>query len=182
MERPLTVLRFASSLDFSGERPPGTRASEVAERMLAEASGVPVRTIAKPIWPDARLPGLLERWLADFDPDIVLICISSYWVETEMVGARVRRLGILGRKIDSISQQAAMKPVLAASRPYLAGRRLLLHTIGGETNFTPAQIEAHVESWLRVILRKESVAAAVVGTPFSPDTLATWPLCSRIAR
>ena len=173
MEAPITVLRFASSLDFTGELPPRTRAWEVAERILAEESGRPVRTISKPVWPNAKLPGILDRWLDEFQPDIVLICISSYWVETEVVANRVRRLGILGRKLESASQAAAAKRGVADSRFYLSGRWLLLHTLGGRPNFTPAELETHIESWLRIILRRESVAVAISGTPFSPDTMAT---------
>lgn len=170
---PLTVLRLGSSLDFSGELPPGSRAWQVAERMLAEASGQPVKTVVKPVWPSPQVPKLLERWLDEYQPDIVLVVISSYWVETEVVGVRVRKLGFAGRKLESVSRQAAGRPVVAGSTPYLWGRRLLLRTVGGSTNFSPEEIEAHVESWLRVVLRKESAAPAVVGTPFSPDTLAT---------
>ena len=173
MDRAITVLRFASSLDFTGELPPGARAWEVAERILTEAGGRPVRTISKPVWPNAKLPAILERWLEEFEPDIVLICISSYWVETEVVANRIRRLGILGRKLESASQAAAMKRGIGDSRLYLLGRRLLLRTIGGRPHFTPAELEANVESWLRVILRRESVAVAIAGTPFSPDTMAT---------
>lgn len=119
------------------------------------------------------MPKLLERWLEEHQPEIVLIVISSYWVETEVVGVRVRKLGFAGRKLEAASQLAANRPVVAGTKPYLWGRKLLLQTIGGSTNFTPAQMEAHVDSWLRVMLRKESAAPAVVGTPFSPDTLAT---------
>ncbi len=173
METPITVLRFGSSLDFSGDLPPGTRAWEVAEAMLSSATGRPVRTVVKPVWPSARVPALLDRWLAEVEPDLILICISSYWVETEILSTRFRRLGPLGRKVESVTQAAAMKPSFAESRPYLLGRKALLHTIGGRPNFSPAEIEGHVESWLRVILQRESVGAAVVGTPFSPDTLAT---------
>ena len=182
MERAITVLRFASSLDFTGELPPGARAWEVAERILAEASGRPVRTISKPVWPNAKLPAILERWIDEFEPDIVLICISSYWVETEVVANRIRRLGILGRRLESASQAAAMKPGVADSPLYLLGRRVLLRTVGGRPNFTPAELAANVESWLRVILRRESVAVAIAGTPFSPDTMATKPAQHRASR
>ena len=170
---PIRVLRLGSSLDVAGELPQGTRAWEVAERLLAESAGRPVSTVVKPVWPSAQVPKLLERWLDEIQPDIVLAVISSYWVETEVIANRVRRLPKVGRKIESVSKQAANKPALADSRAYLLGRRVLLRTVGGAVNFTPAQIEEHVESWLRAILRRESVAAAVAGTPFSPDTLAT---------
>jgi hypothetical protein len=170
---PVRVLRLGSSLDFSGELPPGTRAWEVAERRLSQAIDRPVTTTVKPVWPGARVPKLLESWLDELQPDIVLVVISSYWVETEVIANRVRRLPRLGQRIEKVSKQAATKPALADSRAYLLGRRVLLRTIGGAVNFTPAQLEEHVEAWLRVILRKESVAAAVAGTPFSPDTLAT---------
>jgi len=173
VSEPVTVLRLGSSLDFAGDLPPGSRAWEVAERGLSEAIGSPVTTVVKPVWPAANLPGLLERWLNEIHPDIVHVVISSYWVETEVVANRIRRLPVFGTRLEGVSKSAAAKPTLADSRAYLAGRKLLLRTVGGATNFIPAELDAHIESWLRVVLRHESAVAAVSGTPFSPDTLAT---------
>ena len=173
MKGTLKVLRLGSSLDFRGDLPTGTRAWEVAERSLAAATGLTVQTLVKPAWPSIELEAILQRWLKDLQPDLVLICISSMWVETETLSGRISRFGKPGRKVAEASRKASLRPVVARSLWYRTVRKALLLTLGGRPSFTPAQIAEFVEGWIRTIRQSESVGIAVVGTPFSPDTLAT---------
>lgn len=172
MPGPIKVLRLGSSLDFLGELPPGTRAWEVAQGILAEQSGHPVQTIVRGIWPTDAFQGILERWMREFEPDIVLFTVSSFWVETETLSGRFQQFGRPGKKIADVSRKASVRPVVAQRRLYQWGRIALLRTLGGRPSHTPARIEALMESWLRTVCRNEEVGVAVVGTPFSPDTLA----------
>lgn len=169
----MRVLRLGSSLDLAGDLPPGTRAREVAGQLLSAASGAAVETIVKPVWPSPALPGILERWLKQYEPDIVCICISSYWVETETVSARLRKLGPVGRLADDFASRAAGSPGIASSGPYHAARKAMIRAIGGSTNFTPPQLAAILEACLRRVLRHERVGVVLAGSPFSPDTEAT---------
>ena len=173
MAKPIKVLRLGSSLDFSGELPPGTRAWEVAQRILAEGSGEAVETVVKGIWPSDAFEGILERWMREFEPDIVLFTVSSFWVETETLSGRFQQFGRPGSRIADASRKASVRPFVAQRRLYQWGRIALLRTLGGRPSHTPARIEALMESWLRIVCRNEEVGVAVVGTPFSPDTLAS---------
>ncbi len=172
MPETIKVLRLGSSLDFLGELPPGTRAWEVAQGILAAQTGLAVQTFVKPSWPTPELGEILTRWINELQPDILVICVSSFWVETETLSNRFQALGKPGRKIADASRKMSLRPVVAERRVYQWGRLALLRSLGGRAGYSPARIEELMEGWLRAACRSESLGIAVVGTPFSPDTLA----------
>jgi len=182
MPEPLRVLRLGNSLDFLGDLPAGTRAWEVAQAMLEAETGRAVETIVKRTWPSPALSDILERWIGQLRPHILVICVSSFWVETETLSGRFNQFGRAGRTIADASRKASLKPIVAERGLYHLGRRLLLATLGGRPAYTPAQIEAWLEGWLRTACRHEDLGIAVVGTPFSPDTMARPPARERATR
>jgi len=137
--------------------------------MLHETSGEPVETVLKRLWPTAGFPDLLDTWIVEYEPDIVCFCVSSFWVEAELVRFGLeRRLGPLGRPLGRIAAAVARTPSVVRTPLVQAGRRLALRPFGGATTFRPAQVVDVFDAAIRRALRHEHIGATVVATPFSP--------------
>ncbi|MGI8925430.1 MAG: hypothetical protein ACR2HN_02140 [Tepidiformaceae bacterium] len=161
----MKVLRLGNSNDFAGGLRKDERASGIAERMLAEASGEPVETNVRTIWPTPDLPDLLERWLDRYEPDLVFLSYSSYWFAYQSVPLKIERtFPFIGRHLRSASNQATARPWLARSRPYHLVRQFSLRTIGGATYFTTTEVIERMEACIRRVLAREHVALVVRGT------------------
>lgn len=160
----LTILRLTSSDDFNERIPPKLRSAAVAESAFTALTGEPARTVVRRIWPTPGLPALLEKWMAEHQPDVVILRAASYWVTFESVPLRLRRwLGPLGGPLAAAGDRASRHPWLATNPAFHAGRRLLLRTIGGDTTFTvPGTLDV-LDACLRRILAHEGVTLVVRG-------------------
>jgi hypothetical protein len=163
------VLRLGSSIDMEGDTPLDQRGAAVAERMLAEACGEPVETVTRAAWPTAKFPDMVERWVREVEPDIVSFGISSFWCEAEMVSLKMNdRLGRPGKRVAHFVRRIARDSEVMERWAAQASRKLALSTIGGRPPFSPEQVAERVEASLHRILRRESVAVSVTGSPYSP--------------
>jgi hypothetical protein len=170
----LRILRLTNSNDLLGNIPAELRGAAVAERVVAEATGEPVETVQRVVWPGPELPAIVERWLANYQPDVVFIRIPAFWICYESVPLRLqRRLGPLGYWPGRLGLKIGGNPGFAASRFGKTTRKLLLRTIGGDAYFTPQQVTLHVEAVLRTVLAKESVVPAVRGPGHSINSAGT---------
>lgn len=116
------------------------------------------------VWPTPALPGLVDRWIEQYHPDIVYLHVVPYWYVFESVPVRVeRRFGSPGKKLAGAGVRAAGGR-LAGTLPLRALRTIGLRTIGGEAHFTPEQVIEVVESCIRRIVAREDVVLAVVGS------------------
>ncbi len=160
----MRILRLSNSNDVNPLVPEAERAQVIAEQVVAELTGEAVETIVKVIWPAPELPGIVAGWLERYQPDVVFIVTSSYWVTYESVPLRVeRRAGILGKALARVGFKVGGNPAVASSSPFRFGRRAAARTIGGETYFTPAEAAGYVADVLRRVLARESVVAVVRG-------------------
>lgn len=160
----MRLLRLGNSYDTDPNIAPDENKSTVADRILAEASGEEVETTIRVIWPDPPLPDLVDRWLDRYEPDVVLLVVSSYWFTYVSVPVRVQRnFGPLGRPLARAGLKAAATPWIAHNRAFRLARRATIAAIGGSTNFTLEQVVSSMEACIRRVLAREHVALAVRG-------------------
>jgi hypothetical protein len=164
----MKVLRLSTSSESEGSTPPELRARAVAERAIAEASGEPVETVVKFIWPDPRLPGLVERWLNEHEPDAVLIKVASYTVCKTSVALR---LAPRHRRVARAVERIGATRLVAFGLPRVPGwglvQRGLRRTVGVSGFFEPADVARTIEETMRCVLQRERVAL-VVRAPTRP--------------
>lgn len=169
----VVILRLTNSDDFNERVPEASRSPQVAERVFKELTGEPATTISKQMWPTAPFPNLLERWLEELQPDLVVLRLAGYWVTFRSVPLRLkRRLGPLGSKLADAGVATTRVRWLAESRPYHAARRLMLRSLGGEANFSVEQVVAITDACARRVLAREHPVLVVRGpqNALSADT------------
>jgi hypothetical protein len=177
------ILRLTNSNDQLTDIPEGERGAAIAERVAAELTGQQIETVARTAWPGSELPNIVERWLVTYQPDVVFIRIPAYWICYESVPLRIqRRLGRLGTWPGRIGRKVGGNPTFASSRIAKAGRKLLLRTIGGDTYFTPQQVNDRIEAVLRTVIKNESIVAAVRGPGHSINSPGTARGLARAVR
>jgi len=162
----MRVLRLSTSQETSGSTPPEARSRAIAERMLAEATGEPVETVVKFVWPDARLPHAVDRWLEQYRPDIVFLWVSSYPVCKQTAA---RHLYARHARVASALERACAMPLIAHLLPRAPGfdviRRSVRRVVGVAADVEPAEAAEAVEATIRTILRHERLALVVRGSP-----------------
>lgn len=135
--------------------------SLVAPR-LTEALGEPVEVFAREIWPDAGLPGTVERWIEREDPDVVVFQVNSFWFLYESVPLRIGRwLGPLGKPFVNASLRAADTPWLTHNAVVRKSRAWAQRHIGGDTHFTTEEVIRVSKETLRMIAKGEARTVAV---------------------
>jgi hypothetical protein len=141
---------------------------------LARAIGEPVEVTARPVWPTPDLPKVVDRWMAEIQPELVVFPIGSFWFLYESTPVRVeRRLGRPGRWVNRASQKLAAKKWLAHNRPFQWLRRRTQRTLGGDSWFAPEEVIATAKEVIRTILRYEGSYLVVFcpsgGDRWAPD-------------
>lgn len=156
------ILRLTNSNDFTKDIPDERRSYRVVEQALAEASGEPVETVRKVIWPSGDLPAIVERWIEEYHPDIVFLMVNPYWFNYESVPLKLqRKFGPIGRLFGDMGLRAADTSWLAHNAAFRRLRYWAQTTIGGETPFTTAHVLENMEAVIRRILRHEDVHLVV---------------------
>lgn len=160
----MKILRLGTSEDLPGRVPENALAYRIVEERLRHATGEPVETVVKAVWPAEALPPIVERWLATVQPDLVYLKVAAFWFAYESVPLKLERMfGRAGKPLAAAGLRAASTPWLAHNGAFRAGRRLAQRTIGGATHFTPDEVVERVGACICSIVRAESVGLAVRG-------------------
>ena len=161
----MKILRLTNSSDVHPGVAPELRSPAVAERYIAETTGEKVETIQRALWPTETFPGVLERWLDQYQPDVVLVRLSSFWVAYESVPLRIgNRLGRVGGPVTTAGIRIRDRPWLVERRAFKAARKVVVRTLGGDTYFTPQEVARVLDEAFRRIVARESVLPVVRGT------------------
>lgn len=161
----MKVLRLTNSSDVHGGVPEDLRAPAVAARVIEREIGETVETIQKALWPTETFPAVIDRWMDQYSPDVILFRLSSFWVAYESVPLRIgNRLGRIGKPITTAGIRIGDRPWLVERRAFKATRRMVARTVGGDTYFTPQQATGVLEEVFRRIVARESVMPVVRGT------------------
>jgi hypothetical protein len=158
------VLRLGNSSDTVGNLPEASLRPAIAQRILSEASGQPVEMISRSIWPDPALPDIIAGWIERYQPDIVSLCVASFWVMYPSAPLRLQRHGgVLGKAGGSLGLKVAGFPALSDNRLLKIARTLALKTVGGAYYFEPQAMISLMDVCFRRVLRAEHVVLAVRG-------------------
>lgn len=158
----MRILRLANSNDFVDYVSDEKRAYRYVEQALEALTGEPWETIRKPIQPAENLPDIVDRWVNEFQPDIVYLMVNSYWFNYESVPLKLKRkFGRVGQAVGDVGLSAAGKPWFADHWWFHKTRYFLQATIGGETPYTPEYVLENMEAVIRRVLRHEHVHLVV---------------------
>jgi hypothetical protein len=161
----MKILRLGNSDDLNPAVPVEDQGWFISQNFIERAIGEPVETVVRPIWPGTELPGLVEKWIAESEPDLVFLKVTWFWYGYESVPRRIERLfGRAGKPVASAALGAAKKPALAKNAGFKLGRRLAHRVIGGDTPFSTRQVIAVMEETIRTVLSHEDIALLVKGT------------------
>ncbi len=137
------------------------------ERMrvaLAKALDEEVEVQARSVWPTQRLPQLVDGWVREFQPDLVVFSVIGFWFMYESTPVRLeRKLGWPGRMLGRASREAAARPWLAHNRLFQWSRKTTQRAIGGQSWFTPEQVISSSQRVISACLRRESTYVVVFG-------------------
>lgn len=177
----IRILRLGTSTDFALELEPGSRSHEIAERMLAEASGEEVETIVRRIWPTEQLPDLVSKWMDEYQPDLVFLRLNNVWYNWESIPLRLqRRFGRVGSSLGDATERVTKRRWLRQSPVYRQLLKLGLLTIGYDLHYTTDEVLDRMDECLRRIVAHEHVGVVVRGTIGKKDKNTKLP--GRIAR
>jgi hypothetical protein len=158
----MKVLRLGNSNDINVNVPDELKSPAVANATLAAACGEPVELVTRLLWPSEQIPGVVEKWLREYEPDLVLVVMNSFWFTYESVPAKLKRLlGPAGPPVSRAGTRLGEVQILARNAAWQAARRQLIRTVGGDPHFTPEQIVERMEAVLRVVLAHEHIGVAL---------------------
>ena len=160
----MRLLRLGNSYDTDPNIATESNKASVADRILSGGTGESVETTIRVIWPDPGLPDLVDSWLERYQPDLVLLVVSSYWFTYVSVPLKVERMfGRFGKPLARAGLRAAATPWLAHNPAFRLARRAAIASVGGTTNFTPEQVVESMEACIRRIVARERIGLAVRG-------------------
>ena len=73
------ILRLSHSGDTFPGVPEEARSASITARAIQAATGKPVDTTSRHLWPAQELPDLIESWIARYQPDVVIFWVNCYW-------------------------------------------------------------------------------------------------------
>ncbi|OAI42718.1 hypothetical protein AYO38_11275 [bacterium SCGC AG-212-C10] len=160
----MRILRLTTSDDFTSAIPEGAHAWEIAEATASALIGEPVETVIKVIWPSPGIPGILERWLERYEPDLVFLTISSYWFTYELLHRTIEeKLGPLAPLVRPMREKVTTTEVVASSWPVRTARVAASYVIDGKAHFTTAEVIDRVGACMRLVLGREQTLLVVRG-------------------
>ncbi len=166
----MKILRLALSHDLRTDIPEDERQYVIAERILEEATGSDWETALKPIWPADRLPALVDRWVTEERPDLVVVNLGGYWASFGSVALRLeRRVPVAGPILARAARKTAETRVAANSRAAEFVRGFGARAVGVEYYFEAGYLLTLFERILRQLLRDERLAIAVRGPTRIPQ-------------
>jgi len=155
----MKILWLGSSQSVDGYLPEEQRAPGLVGKRLSELLQTDVEVSVRYIWPNDRLPSLLETWIDEYRPDMVNFGVAAYWCCYESVPLKIqRRFGRVGSPAANAGSKVADTGWLSSNRLYYAAKSLALATIGGETNFEPEEVVDRTKECIKIILDREGTA------------------------
>lgn len=172
----MRVLRLGTSNDDARALSEEQRGWKIAERCLAGSTGEPVETFLKRAWPSAQFPSLLERWMDEYEPDMVVLQVNNFWYGHESIPLWFeRRLGRAGKSLSNLGLKVGNSAWFADNRWAQMFNRRLLSILPKATHFTVAEVAVCMEGAMRKVLAREGVVLLVRGN----EDWAAMPMATR---
>ena len=161
----MRILRLSNSDDTHPDVADEDRSYRLTERAIEAATGEPVETICRDIWPGPELPDIVEGWLTRYEPDVVIFLVSGYWFTFVNLPDAPRPRWKPARKAGRLAARLGIKsPVV-----YRIGkvrRHLLTWRSAGSTAFEPQEVIARSDAVIRRVLRHEEITLVVGGSRY----------------
>lgn len=159
----MRILMLGDSND-GGHYVEGPKRNDILRDRLVDLFDEPVEMFTRAIWPNPRLPAMVDGWVKEFQPDLVHLKCGTYWFQYESVPLRVRRLlGRTGTRVAGAGFRLADSNRWGHNAPFRGVRRLAQLVIGGDRPFTTRQVIDRVAEAIRVVLHDESAVLVVTG-------------------
>jgi hypothetical protein len=176
------ILRLSHSGDTYREVPEQQRSRALVAAAIEAATGEPVETIHRVLWPSPELPDLVDGWIARYRPDVVLLWLNCYWF-TYVPLPRVRRSrNQWVRRAGKLAKRAGIKQPIAARISAIRLQRIAASGEGHEF-FEPEAVADLMGTVIRRILTHEDVSLLVRGSEWASPTrtpgLRNWTLLER---
>lgn len=161
--RAVRILFLGNSNEWLALAPGTPLRHEIVEQELSKEFGA-VQVVPKPAWPTAAFPGVVEKWIGEYSPDVVYINVAEYWCLYESIPLRIERaMPRFGKRVSNAGQAAAATPWLSHNRMFRGLRQAGQSVIAGAVYFTPDEIVDRVVETTRRCLRNEGMAVVVDG-------------------
>jgi hypothetical protein len=158
------VLLLGNSQDLGAWFEAGVKRHEIAAERLSAEFGESVEIVVKPYWPTARLPEMLERWIAETSPDMTYINVTAFPFAYESLPLRAKRiLGRIGPAVGDAGLRFADSRRWSHNAVFRTVRRYGQAIIGGDTHFTCEEVVDRTASAIRAAVRNEDVFLVVEG-------------------
>lgn len=156
---------YLGTSDDRGPASKGTAsAPDIVQELLESSLGSEVEVVVKEAWPNENLARVLERWMDEYDPDVVVICVNGYWFSYDSVPLKLGRvLGRGGEGLGNVGLRLADLRWLAHNIVFRTARRIATVAIGGDTPFSGRQVVERMEECVRVAVRREGTVVAMRG-------------------
>ncbi|MGE3074978.1 MAG: hypothetical protein AB7N24_02515 [Dehalococcoidia bacterium] len=160
----LRVLRVGNSNDLAGKLPDEARAWKIAADMFAAATGEPVETILKRAWPNEAFPGIVEGWMNEYRPDLVVLQVNNFWYGHASTPLWLeRRFGRAGKAVGGTGLAISRKKWFVEGRVSVLASRALLRVLPSATFFPVEEVGERMEQAMRKVLAHEGVVLLVRG-------------------
>lgn len=160
----MKILRLAVSHDAREDLPLEERQHVIAERMLEEATGLEWETVSRGMRPTETLPAMVEKWVEQERPDLVLVFMAGYWASFGSTALRIeRRVPFVGKRAARVARSVAENETAARHATLDRLRGFASAVIGVDFNYEPEYLVGVFENVFRTLLRNEHLVIAVRG-------------------
>ena len=166
----MKILRLGNSEDVSPGIADSERAWYLSARLIEDAIGEPVETVVRPIWPGHELPGIVDGWINEHQPDMVFMKVTWFWYGYESVPRRIERIfGRPGKPVARAGLKASKNQQLSTNGAFKLSRKLAHRIIGGDTQYHTGQVLEVMEQTIRRVVARENIALLVKGSGTSRE-------------
>ncbi len=132
------------------------------EQLAPDFGGVEV--VLKPAWPNEAFAGIVDRWIDEYQPDMVYLNVAEYWCLYESIPLRLERsFGWLGRPFARLGTKAAETPWISHNAIFRSLHGFVKAFVAGAPQFEPEVVVDRVMECVRVGLRREGLVMVVDG-------------------
>ena len=150
----MRILRLGNSIDAISTVPDEGRAYRLVERMFLDRTGEPARTFFKRIEPRPSMPQIMDRWIVEFEPDVILLIINQFWYGYASAPKKMQELGRPGKLLARAGFKAAAIPWVAHNPLFRMVRRTARRTVGASYLYEPAQVVESMKACITLIREK----------------------------
>ena len=162
----MRILRLSHSGDTHPGVPEAKRSFSLTAQAIEAATGEPVETTCRVVWPRREVPDLVDSWIERYRPDIVIFWLNCYWFTYLNIPEYGRSTPRVLKAVGRLAKRVHLKKAVV-SRAATLRLRVLDSQVRGRESFEPRQVIALSEAVIRRVLQHEEVSLIVRGSEWS---------------